>query len=297
MVGSALVRRLASIDCEVLTAHRRDLDLRDPEAVDVWLSDNRPDVVFLAAGTVGGIMANDTYPADFLYDNLAIATTVIHGAYRAGVPRLVFLGSSCVYPKMAAQPIAEDTLLSGPLEPTNQWYAVAKIAGIKLCQAYRRQHSVDYVSVMPCNLFGPNDNFDPVNSHVMASLMRKIHAAVRDGADSVEIWGSGTPRREFLHVDDLADACVFIVERYSGESPLNIGTGTDVSILELAELIARVAGYQGTFVLDPSKPDGTPKKLLDVSKITALGWQPSLTLEEGLRSAYAWYRESLGDQR
>lgn len=292
MVGFALVRGLATVDCEVLTAHRRDLDLRDPASVGVWLADNRPDVVFLAAGTVGGILANDTCPADFRYDNLAIATTMIHGALRPGVPRLVYLGSSCAYPKLAAQPIVEDALLSGPLEPTNQWYAVAKIAGIKLCQAYRRQHGVDYVAVMPCNLFGPNDNFDPVNSHVMASLIRKTHAAKRDGADMEELWGSGAPRRECLHVDDLADACGFIAERYSGEAALNVGSGTDVTILELAEMIAEVAGYRGRCALDPGKPDDAPQKLLDVSRIAALGWQPRLTLEEGLRSAYAWYRDN-----
>ena len=289
MVGSALLRRLADEGCEVITAGREELDLRDPAATGRWLAAHRPDVAFVAAATVGGIVANDSNPATFLYDNLAIETSVIHQAHVAGVQRLVFLGSSCVYPQLAPQPIPETALLTGPLEPTNEWYAIAKIAGIKLCQAYRRQHGADFISLMPCNLFGPNDNFDPENSHLMAALIRKIDAAVRENRDSVELWGSGTPRREFLHVDDLADACVFAAERYSGEEPLNVGSGEDRSILELAQTVAGIVGFRGGFVLDRSRPDGTPRKLLDVSRIAELGWRPRLDLEEGLRRTYAWY--------
>jgi GDP-L-fucose synthase len=290
MVGSALIRRLAEEECLVLKVGRDVLDLRDQGAVDRWFDEHRPEVVLLAAARAGGIYANDTHPGDFLYDNLAIATNVIEASRRVGVAKLLFLGSSCIYPRLAPQPMPESCLLTGPLEPTNQWYAVAKIAGLKLCQAYRRQHGCDFVSVMPTNLYGPNDNFDLLSGHVMPALLAKIDAAVREGRDVVEIWGSGRPRREFLHVDDLADAVVFLLKTWSDEEPINIGTGTDVSITELARLIANVTGFTGRFVFDDSKPDGTPRKLLDVSKLTALGWSPRLSLEEGIRQIYQWYR-------
>ena len=257
------------------------------------MAEARPDAVIVAAATVGGIHANDSRPAEFIYDNLVIETNVIHAAWRSGVGKLLFLGSSCIYPKFAPQPMTEDALLTGPLEPTNQWYAVAKIAGIKLCQAYRRQYGCDFVSAMPTNLYGPGDNFDPLSSHVLPALLRKIDAAARQGLPSVEVWGSGRPRREFLHVDDLADALVFILRHYSGEEHLNVGTGTDVSIAELAGLIADVTGYQGRFVFDPSKPDGTPRKLMDVGRLAALGWRAGTDLRSGIVQTYAWYREAL----
>src|SRR5438552_12826625 len=271
MVGSALVRRLANEDCQILTAGRDVVDLRDQQAVARWFDEHRPDAVFLAAARVGGIYANNAQPGDFLYDNLALETNVIEGARRAKVAKLVFFGSSCIYPRLAPQPMPESSLLTDPLEPTNEWYAIAKIAGLKLCQAYRRQHGCDFVSVMPTNLYGPNDNFDVISSHVLPALLAKIDAAVRDGRDTVEIWGSGRPRREFLQVDDLADAVVFLMKTWSDEEPINIGTGTDVTIAELAQLIADIVGFKGTFVFDSSKPDGTPRKLPDTSKLTALG--------------------------
>jgi GDP-L-fucose synthase len=292
MVGSALVRRLAREECQVLTVGRDAVDLREQAAVDRWFDEYRPEAVLLAAARVGGIHENDTYPGDFLYDNLAIATNVIEASRRAGVAKLLFLGSSCIYPRLAPQPMPESCLLSGPLEPTNEWYAIAKIAGLKLCQAYRRQHGCDFVSVMPTNLYGPNDNFDLLSSHVLPALLAKIDAAVREGRDAVEIWGSGRPRREFLHVDDLADAVVFLLKFWSEEEPINIGSGTDVTIAELARLIANIVGFSGRFVFDPSKPDGTPRKLLDTSKLTALGWRPRITLEAGIRQTYDWYRTS-----
>jgi GDP-L-fucose synthase len=291
MVGSAILRQLSKEDCVILTAEREELDLRNQAAVDQWFARYGPDTVFLAAARVGGIHENTTYPGEFLYDNLAIATNVIEASRRTGVRKLMFLGSSCIYPRLAAQPMQESCLLTGSLEPTNQWYAVAKIAGLKLCQAYRRQHACDFVSVMPTNLYGPNDNFELISSHVLPALITKIDAAARLGRPSVTIWGSGTPRREFLHVDDLADAVVFLMQTWSEEEPLNIGTGQDITILELAHTIAGVIGYKGEFVLDRSKPDGAPRKLLDVSKLASLGWQPCIDLETGIRRTYEWYRD------
>src|SRR5215470_6730231 len=292
MVGSALVRRLAQEECEILTVGRDAVDLRDQQAVDRWFDEHRPEGVLLAAARVGGIYENDTHPGDFLYDNLAIATNVIEASRRTGVAKLLFLGSSCIYPRLAPQPMPESCLLTGPLEPTNEWYAIAKIAGLKLCQAYRRQHGCDFVSVMPTNLYGPNDNFDLLSSHVLPALVAKIDAAVGEGRDTVEIWGSGRPRREFLHVDDLADAVVFLMKTWSDEEPINIGTGTDVTIAELAGLIADIVGFAGRFIFDASKPDGTTRKLLDVSKLSAVGWRPRITLEAGIRQMYEWYRAS-----
>ena len=292
MVGSALVRRLEQQECRILTVERDAVDLRDQLAVDRWFDEHRPEAVLLAAARVGGIHDNETHPGDFLYDNLAIATNVIESARRTGVAKLMFLGSSCIYPRLAPQPMPETCLLSGSLEPTNEWYAIAKIAGLKLCQAYRRQHGCDFVSVMPTNLYGPNDNFDLLAGHVLPALLAKIDAAVREGRGTVEIWGSGRPRREFLHVDDLADAVVFLMKTWSEDEPINIGTGTDVTIAELARTIADVVGFTGQFVYDNSKPDGTPRKLLDISKLTALGWRPRITLEAGIRQTYEWYRGS-----
>jgi len=289
MVGSALMRRLAGAGCTLLTAARAELDLRDQRTVDAWLAKARPDAVFLAAATVGGIHANNSRPAEFIYDNLAIEANVVHSAWKHGVKKLLFLGSSCIYPKLAPQPMAESALLTGPLEPTNQWYAVAKIAGIKLCQAYRRQYGCDFNAAMPTNLYGINDDFDLLSSHVIPALMAKIHAAKLAKQPTVPIWGSGAPRREFLYVDDLADALVFLIERYSSEEHINVGTGTDLTIAALAETIARVVGYQGRFVYDRSKPDGTPQKLVDVERLAALGWRASTPLEAGLAATYRWY--------
>ena len=263
MVGSALVRRLGREDCTILTATRRELDLKDQAAVYRWMAQNRPQAVFLAAAKVGGILANATYPADFLYDNLMIEANVISAAHRCGVEKLLFLGSSCIYPKLAPQPIAEDALLTGPLEPTNEWYAIAKIAGIKLCQAYRQQHDADFISAMPTNLYGPGDNFDLASSHVLPALIRKAHEAKTAGAPDITLWGTGTPRREFLHVDDCAEALVFLMQRYSGHEHINIGSGGDLTIRELAETICDIVGYRGSIVLDTTKPDGTPRKLMD----------------------------------
>jgi GDP-L-fucose synthase len=296
MVGSALVRRLAQEECEILTVRREAVDLRDQRVVDRWFDEHRPEGVVLAAARVGGIYENDTHPGDFLYDNLAIATNVIEASRRTGVAKLLFLGSSCIYPRLAPQPMPESCLLAGPLEPTNEWYAIAKIAGLKLCQAYRRQHGCDFVSVMPTNLYGPNDNFDLISSHVLPALLAKIDVVVREGRDTVEIWGSGRPRREFLHVDDLADAVAFLMKTWSEEEPINVGTGTDITIADLARLIADIVGFRGRFVFDASKPDGTPRKLLDVSKLTALGWRPRINLEAGVRQTYEWYRNFRGPQ-
>ena len=275
-----------------MTIDRKSLDLRNQTAVDRWFVEHRPDAVLLAAARVGGIHDNASYPADFLYDNLAIATNVIEASRRSGVAKLMFLGSSCIYPRLATQPMPESCLLTGPLEPTNEWYAIAKIAGVKLCQAYRRQYGCDFVSVMPTNLYGPNDNFDLMSSHVLPALLAKIEAAKREGRETVEIWGSGRPRREFLHVDDLADAVLFLMKTWSDEEPVNIGTGNDVTIAELARIIADVVGFVGRFVYDSSKPDGAPRKLLDVSKLTALGWRPSIDIETGMKQTYDWYRTS-----
>ena len=287
MVGSAIVRRLGSEGSTVLLAERSRLDLTDRASVDGWLAQAKPDVVFLAAAKVGGIHANSTYPADFIADNLGIALNVIRGAHRHGVKKLLFLGSSCIYPKLAPQPMTEDMLLTGPLEPTNQWYAVAKIAGIKLCEAYRRQYGADFVSVMPTNLYGPGDNYRLEDSHVPAALIRRLHEAKVTHAPSVTVWGTGTPRREFLAVDDLADACVVVMKHYSGDEFVNVGTGEDITIAEFARLVAEVVGYEGKFAFDTSRPDGTPQKLLDVSKLASLGWRARTPLRAGLAAAYA----------
>ncbi|MGN6497088.1 MAG: GDP-L-fucose synthase [Tsuneonella sp.] len=285
MVGAALVRRLAREDCEILTAERAT-DLREQAAVRDWFAANRPDTVIVAAAKVGGILANDSYPAEFLYDNLMIEANLIEASRQAGVSKLLFLGSSCIYPKFAEQPIAEEALLTGPLEPTNEWYAVAKIAGIKLCQAYRRQYGCDFISAMPTNLYGPGDNFNLASSHVLPALIRKAHEAKMAGAQSIEIWGSGTPLREFLHVDDLADACVFLLRNYSGESHVNVGYGSDVTIAELARLVCDAVGFHGAITRDESKPDGTPRKLMDSGKLRAMGWTPKIHLPSGIAGAY-----------
>jgi len=291
MVGSAVARCLARDGAEVLTIGHAALDLRDQAATLAWLQQNRPDAIVLAAAKVGGIYANDAYPADFIYENLAIEMSVIHAAHLAGIDRLVFLGSSCIYPKFAPQPIKEDALLSGELEPTNEWYAVAKIAGIKLCQAYRKQHGRRYISVMPCNLYGPGDNFDPLTSHAMAALIRRFHEAKLAERPEVVVWGTGKPLREFLHVDDLARAVAFLLDKYDGYEHINCGAGSDVSIAALAEIIAGVVDYRGKIVFDPTKPDGTPRKLMDSSRIAALGWKPQITLQDGIAAAYRWYLE------
>lgn len=290
MVGSALVRRLASEDCTVLTVGRDGADLRRQAETEAWMAEAAPEVVIVAAATVGGILANATRPADFLYDNMMIEANVIEAARRIGVRKLLFLGSSCIYPRLAPQPISEGALMTGPLEPTNEWYAIAKIAGIKLCQSYRSQHGCDFISAMPTNLYGPNDNFDLASSHVLPALMAKIHAARHGGTGPVAVWGTGTPRREFLHVDDLADACVFLLTHYSGDVPVNVGTGTDVTIRALAETIAAVVGYDGGFAFDAGKPDGTPRKLLDVGLLNGLGWTARIGLRDGIASTYDWYR-------
>lgn len=289
MVGRALVRRLASENCEVITAGRDAVDLMDQAAVRGWMMANRPDAIFMAAAKVGGILANDTYPADFLYDNLMIAANVIEAADREDVGKLCFLGSSCIYPKFADQPIQEDSLLTGALEPTNEWYAIAKIAGIKLTQAYRRQHGRDYISAMPTNLYGPGDNFDLQSSHVLPALIRKAHEAKLAGADSITIWGSGTPRREFLHVDDCADACVHLMKSYSDFEHVNVGSGADITILELTELVCEVVGFEGGVVRDITKPDGTLRKLMSEDKLRAMGWKPRIALKEGIASTYRWF--------
>jgi GDP-L-fucose synthase len=286
MVGSALVRRLGAEDCEILTVDRAEVDLRDPSAVNRWMKDRRPDALFLAAAKVGGIHANSSLPADFIADNLAIQQAVIMAALAHDVEKLLFLGSSCIYPRLAPQPIPEEALLTSPLEPTNQWYAIAKIAGLKLCEAIRMQHGRDFISAMPTNLHGPGDSYDPEHSHVAAALIRRIHVAKEQGAESVTIWGTGQPRREFLHVDDAADALTFLMTQYSDAMHVNVGCGEDVSILELAEMVASISGYTGRIETDPSRPDGTPRKLLDVSRIKALGWSPRLGTREGLSLSY-----------
>ena len=291
MVGSAVVRRLAMEDCEVITADRDRVDLIRQNEVERFLGDVRPDAIVMAAAKVGGILANDTYPAEFLYNNLMIEANVTAAAHKADVSRLLFLGSSCIYPKFAEQPIREEALLTGSLEPTNEWYAVAKIAGIKLAQAFRRQYGRDYISAMPTNLYGPGDNFDLQSSHVLPAIMRKVHEAKQAGSPSITIWGTGTPRREFLHADDCADALVFLLKSYSGDEHVNVGSGSDVSILELTRLICRVLGYEGTIDHDLSKPDGTPRKLMSAYKLRSMGWAPSIPLEEGIISTYRWFLE------
>jgi GDP-L-fucose synthase len=291
MVGSALVRRLRSEACEVITLTREQVDLRRQRELERWMLETRPHAIIMAAATVGGILANDTRPGEFLYDNLAIELNVIEAARQTGVEKLLFLGSSCIYPREAAQPMSEDALLTGPLEPTNQWYAIAKIAGVMLGRAYRRQYGCDFISAMPTNLYGPGDTFDLQASHVVPALIAKAHAA-RDSAEGeIVVWGSGTPRREFMYVDDLADALIFLLKHYSGDEHVNIGTGSDVTIRELAETVARVVGVSGKLRFDSSKPDGTPRKLLDSGKMKALGWSPTTSLEDGLSKTYQWFLE------
>lgn len=293
MVGGAIMRRLAGEGCEILTAERSELDLTDQRAVLGWMHNHRPQAVFLAAARVGGILANATHPVDFLRDNLLIETAILTGAESAGVEKLLFLGSSCIYPKHAEQPIREEALLTGALEPTNEWYAIAKIAGIKLAQAYRQQFGCDYISAMPTNLYGPGDNFDLAGSHVLPALIRKVHEAKASGGP-VEVWGSGTPRREFLYVDDCADACVFLMKAYSDALHINVGSGEDIAIIELVRLVMEVVGYDGPIVTDPSKPDGTPRKLMDNARLTALGWAPKVGLREGIARSYAAFLAGQG---
>src|ERR1700732_1618061 len=286
MVGGALVRRLAREGVELLTVGRSEVDLRDQAAVLQWFAKNRPQAVFLAAAKVGGIVANNTLRAEFIYDNLILATNVIHAAHQNGVEKLMFLGSSCIYPKLAAQPLREDSMLTGPLEQTNEPYAIAKIAGIKLVEAYRSQYGCDFINVMPTNLYGPGDNYHPEYSHVVAALIRRFHEAKLSGAANVVVWGTGTPRREFLYVDDLADACIHLMKTYSSEALVNIGTGEDITIAEFARVVAAAVGYAGEISFDPSRPDGTPRKLLDVSRLAGLGWRPSTPLGDGIKLAY-----------
>lgn len=292
MVGSALVRRLERDGTEVVTATRDKVDLRDPASATAFLKSTRPDVVVVAAAKVGGILANDTYPADFLFDNLMIQSNLVHGSFLIGVEKLLFLGSSCIYPKVAPQPIPESALLTGALESTNEWYAVAKIAGIKLCQAYRKQHKMDFIAAMPSNLYGQNDYFDRDKSHVIPALIRRFHDAAERGYASVTCWGTGNPRREFLYVDDLADACVFLLRYYSGYEHINVGTGSDISIAELAGAVKRVTGFSGEILWDNTKPDGTMLKRMDVSRMNSLGWKATTTLDVGLEKAYRWFLEN-----
>jgi GDP-L-fucose synthase len=291
MVGRAVVKALAAENCTVLTAERQDADLLRQSEVEAWMSHNKPDAVVVCAARVGGILANDTYPADFIYDNLMIEANLIKASFDCGVEKLLFLGSSCIYPKLAPQPIPEDALLTGALEPTNEWYAIAKIAGIKMCQAYRKQHGVDFISAMPTNLYGPHDNFDLQSSHVIPALVRKCHEAKLAGDATMEVWGSGKVMREFLHVEDCAAGIVFLLKHYSDMSHVNLGTGEDVTIRQLAEAITKTVGFEGSLAFDASKPDGTPRKLLDVSKINNLGWHHKLNLETGLAAAYQWFVE------
>jgi GDP-L-fucose synthase len=290
LVGSAICRRLQQMGyAEAMTATRDQLDLRDQAAVNYWFRANRPEYVFLVAGTVGGILANSTRPAEFIYDNMMIHATVVHSAHLFGARKLLYLGSSCIYPRQASQPMTEEELLTGPLEPTNEAYAIAKIAGIKLCQSYRKQYGCDFISAMPTNLYGPNDNFDLASSHVLPAMIRKFHDARENGRGEVTLWGTGAPRREFLHVDDLADACVFLMQHYDDASHINVGTGEDVSIRELAEMVRRIVHPTATVVWDASKPDGAPRKLLDVTRLHALGWRHRIALGEGIESTYQWF--------
>ena len=291
MVGSAIIRRLAGEGCEILTVARRDVDLTRQSETEAWIASARPDAVFLAAAKVGGIHANSTYPAEFLYENLAIESNIIHGAWKARVEKLLFLGSSCIYPREASQPITEAALLTGPLEPTNEWYAIAKISGIKLCQAYRRQYGADFISAMPTNLYGPGDNFHPVNGHVPAALLRRFHEAKLANEPTATVWGSGGSLREFLHVDDLADACVFLMKRYSEDGHINVGTGCEISIADFAGMVRDAVGYTGRLVFDTTKPDGMPRKRLDVTRMAAMGWMANIKLADGLRSYYHSFLE------
>ena len=294
LVGAALCRRLKQDGIEPLVADRSELDLTDQRAVDAWFSERDVGQVYLAAAKVGGIYANDTYPAEFLRDNLVIQSNIIHSAWQHGVKKLLFLGSSCIYPKLADQPMSEDSLLTGPLEPTNEWYAIAKIAGIKMCQAYRKQYGFEAIAVMPTNLYGPGDNFDLETSHVLPALLRKFHEAKIAGEGKVTVWGSGEPRREFLHVDDLADACIHLMANYSSPDIINVGWGKDISIAELASLISEIVGFSGGIEFDRSKPDGTPRKLLDTSKLSVSGWRPSIPLLDGIAATYDWYQSHRG---
>lgn len=293
MVGQALVRRLETIDCEILKTTSDDLDLRRQADAEDWMNVSKPEAVFLCAATVGGIMANDTRPAEFLYDNLAIEANVIHGAWRAGVEKLLYLGTGCMYPREAPQPIPEDCLLTGPLEPTNEWYAVAKIAGLKMCQAYRRQYGCDFITALPTNLYGPGDNFDPQDSHVIPALIQKAHAAKTEGAKSMEVWGSGAPLREFLYVDDAAEILVFLMQTYSEEAHINVGLGKELSIREVAESIIHVVGFEGELVFNTEKPDGMPRKLLDAKRLSQLGQSSAISLEDGLNRTYTWFLENI----
>lgn len=294
MVGSAIVRRLKQENCQIVTVDRQSCDLTRQGDVEQWMGDNRPEVVVVAAAKVGGILANDTYPVDFLYENLAIQNNIIHTAHDLSVQKLLFLGSSCIYPRLAPQPITEDALLTGPLEPTNEWYAVAKIAGIKLCQAYMKQYGDRFISAMPTNLYGPNDNFDLNSSHVIPALMRKAHQAKVSGADGMEIWGTGKPLREFLHVDDLADAAVFVLKSYEDFDHINIGSGIDLPIADVARMIMDVVGLEGDLRHDLTKPDGTPRKLMSAAKLRAMGWEPQISLRDGLAQTYQWFLENVG---
>ncbi len=293
MVGKALVRRLTQEECQIQTATRQQLDLCNQAAVEAWMRENRPQVVVISAAKVGGIKANEQFPADFLYDNLAIQTNIIHASKLIEVEKLLFLGSSCIYPRLAEQPMREDALLTGPLEPTNEWYALAKIAGIKMCDAYRKQYGCDYISAMPTNLMGDGDNYDLETGHVVAALIVKAHRAKQAGAKIMELWGTGTPLREFLFVDDLADGLVFLLKHYSQAGHINIGSGIECSIAELAQTVAKVVGFEGKFLFDPSKPDGTPRKLMDSSRIQALGWRATTSIEDALRAAYQCYLKTL----
>jgi GDP-L-fucose synthase len=289
MVGAAIARRLVREECELLAVGREQVDLTRQAETEQWMEAARPQAIFLAAGRVGGIHANDSYPADFIYENLAIEANIIHAAHRIGVEKLLFLGSSCIYPRDAAQPMAESALLTGPLEPTNEWYAIAKIAGIKLCQAYRRQHGSDFISAMPTNLYGPGDNFHPQNSHVPAALLRRFHEAKLAGAAEVPVWGTGRPLREFMYVEDAADACVHLMRHYSGHDHVNVGTGSDVSIAQFAQLVGATVGFEGRIAFDASRPDGTPRKVMEVSALKTLGWAAPTPLEEGLKLYYQWF--------
>lgn len=292
MVGSALVRRLKREDCDILTAGRGQLDLRNQDAVQIWMRREKPQAVFIAAAKVGGIFANSTQPADFLYDNMMIEANILHAAHLIDVEKLAFLGSSCIYPRLAPQPIPEAALLTGPLEPTNEWYAIAKIAGLKLCQALRQQHGRDFISAMPANLYGPYDNFDLDSSHVVPALIRKVHEARVAAADQVTVWGTGTPRREFLHVDDCADAVVFLMKNYSGDEHVNVGSGAEVTINDLARLIMSIVGFEGELRYDVTRPEGTPRKILDIGKLTGMGWAAQISLQDGLESTYRWFKGS-----
>ena len=293
MVGSAMVRRLETENCEILTASRSELDLSNQAAVRLWVAKEKPDAIIVAAAKVGGILANSEFPADFLYENLVIETNIIEAAHRVDVNRLLFLGSSCIYPKFADQPLVEEALLSGPLEPTNEWYAIAKIAGIKLCESYRLQYRRDYISAMPTNLYGPGDNFDLQSSHVLPALIRKVHEAKVTNADSFTIWGTGSPKREFLHVDDCADGCIFLLKNYSEDKHINLGSGTDLSIFKLAEMIRNVVGFDGSIERDETKPDGTPRKLMSNDRLRHLGWRPSIALRDGISSTYQHFLQTL----